>query len=138
MSRSLAVVVMLVLVAGGSSTSSPSPSRTVPAPVPAAGSPSPSVAFSPDDPPGTVACHLLAAAVRESTLMDPGVVDTIARAGQTADAPVGDAAQRLATAYAAAATAHGTDNEPDAVAAVSAAGADMSQVCDDSGLETVG
>jgi hypothetical protein len=77
-------------------------------------------------------------AVDDATLMQPGVVDVIARASATADAPVGDAAQRLASAYAAAAAARGTDTEPDAVAAVSAAGADMSQVCADSGLDTVG
>ena len=70
--------------------------------------------------------------------MTPAVVDGIARAASTADAPIADAAQRLAAAYAGAVAARGTENEPDAVAAVSAAGGEMSTVCKESGLETVG
>jgi hypothetical protein len=70
--------------------------------------------------------------------MDPGVVDAIVRASRTADAPVADAAERLAASYASAVAAHGSESEPDAIAAVSVAGADMTKVCDDSGLDTVG
>lgn len=98
----------------------------------------------PDDPsatedvPGALACRALIAAVRDGTLMGPGVVDEITRAGTTADAPVADAAQRLAAAYAGAVRARDTESEPDAVAGVSAAGAEMAGVCGESGLETVG
>jgi hypothetical protein len=70
--------------------------------------------------------------------MEPGVVDHIATAASTADAPVADAAQRLAAAYAKATTSKGTSQEPDAVAAVSAAAADMAGVCAESGLESAG
>lgn len=91
-----------------------------------------------DDPPGTITCARLAAAITDASLMTPGVIDEIARTSATADAPVADAAQRLVTAYADAAAAVGTTMEPDAVAAVSAAAADMSGVCADSGLQTVG
>jgi hypothetical protein len=70
--------------------------------------------------------------------MDAGVVDAIVRASRTADAPVADAAERLAAAYASAVAAHGQESEPDAIAAVSVAGADMTSVCADSGLDTVG
>ncbi|WP_189079021.1 hypothetical protein [Mangrovihabitans endophyticus] len=90
------------------------------------------------DAPGVDACSLLKRAVDEGTLMEPGVVDAIVRISGRADAPVADAGRRLAAAYASAAGAHGTEDEPDAVAGVSAAGADMSSVCTDSGLETVG
>ena len=85
----------------------------------------------PDDTPGLNACGALKAAVADATLMTPGVVDAVVRASATADAPIVDAAQRLAVAYAAATAAAGTDTEPDAVAAVSAAGADMTTVCAD-------
>ena len=91
-----------------------------------------------DDPPGSLACAALQRAVTKATLMDTGVVDTIVRASRTADAPVADAAERLAAAYASAVAAHGLEAEPDAIAAVSVAGADMTEVCDDSGLDTVG
>ena len=91
-----------------------------------------------DDPPGTITCHKLAAAVANAALMEPGVVDDIVAASSTADAPVADSAHRLAATYASALTAKGSAGEPDAIAAVSAAGADMSGVCADSGLETVG
>ncbi len=107
--------------------SSPSPAAPVPA--------DPSAT---EDVPGTLACRSLIAAVREGTLMSPGVVEEITRAGSTADAPIADSAQRLAAAYTTAVSARGTENEPDAVAAVSAAGAEMSTVCGESGLETVG
>ncbi len=107
----------------------------------------PSVASSavvPDDPaatedvPGALACRTLIVAVRDGTLMTPGVVDGIVQASTAADAPIAEAAQRLAAAYAGAVSAAGTESEPDAVAAVSAAGVEMSTVCDESGLETVG
>ncbi|HEY0001383.1 MAG TPA: hypothetical protein VGB74_13070 [Actinoplanes sp.] len=91
-----------------------------------------------DEPPGTITCTLLGEAVSAATLMDPGVIDSIVAAASTADAPVADAAQRLATAYAAALTSRGAEGEPDAVAAVSAAATDMSGVCADSGLRSVG
>jgi hypothetical protein len=91
-----------------------------------------------DDPPGSMACGELQDAVTGATLMEAGVVDRIVRYSGTADAPVADSAQRLAVAYAAAVAAHGSDNEPDAVAAVSVAGADMTKICDESGLDTVG
>ena len=107
-------------------------------PTPAVSAPVPADPSATDDVPGTLACRALIAAVREGTLMGPGVVDEITRAGSTADAPIAEAAQRLAAAYAGAVAARGTESEPDAVAAVSAAGADMTTVCDDSGLETVG
>jgi hypothetical protein len=102
-----------------------------PAPVPA----DPSAT---DDVPGTLACRALIDAVRDGTLMTPGVVDGIAQASSTADAPIANSAERLAAAYGKAVSAQGTDGEPDAVAAVSAAGAEMSTVCNESGLETVG
>ncbi len=91
-----------------------------------------------DDPPGTLACAALARAIAESSLMNAGVVDGIVRAAATADAPVADAADRLATAHASAVTAAGAESEPDAVAAVGAAASDMASVCSDSGLQTVG
>ena len=107
------------------------PAATLSAPVPA----DPSAT---EDVPGALACRTLIDAVREGTLMSPGVVDAVARAGSTADAPIAEAAQRLAAAYAGAVGAQGTEGEPDAVAAVSVAGAEMTTVCDESGLETVG
>ncbi|SNY30401.1 hypothetical protein [Paractinoplanes atraurantiacus] len=91
-----------------------------------------------DDPPGTLTCTALAAAVADASLMQDGVVDGIVGASSTADAPVADAAQALAVAYTQASASKGTESEPDAVAAVSAAAADMVQVCADSGLQTVG
>ena len=91
-----------------------------------------------DEPPGKLACKSLSGAVDAATLMNPGVVDGIVRASGTADAPVADAAQRLAVAYAAAVNAHGTDGEPDAVAGVSVAGADMIKICQESGLDAAG
>ncbi|HEV7961174.1 MAG TPA: hypothetical protein VGP57_01420 [Actinoplanes sp.] len=127
---------VLLVAAGGAGCSADAPPAAAPS---AAATPSPSASVTEvDDPPGTITCHKLAEAVTTATLMDPGVVDGIVAASSTADAPVADSAHRLATAYASALTARGTDGEPDAIAAVSAAGADMSGVCDDSGLETVG
>ena len=89
-------------------------------------------------PPGTETCAELGTAVSEATLMQPGIVDRIVAASAPADAPVADAARRLATAYAAAIAAKGAAREPDAVAAVSAAAADMDGVCNESGLESSG
>ena len=127
MPRSLAVVLVVLLLSGCSAEVEPD--------VSAAPSAGPTAI---DDPPGSLTCGALLSAVNGATLMTPGVVDAIARASSTADAPVADSAQRLAAAYAGAVAAHGTGNEPDAVAAVSAAGADMTRVCDDNALATVG
>lgn len=91
-----------------------------------------------DEPPGSLTCGELKTAVNGATLMEPGVVDGIVRISSTADAPVADSARRLAVAYASAVAAHGSEGEPDAIAAVSMAGAEMTQVCVDSGLDTVG
>src|SRR3954447_14161817 len=137
-----AVPLLFVILAGGATavagcSRSPQPLVTPsagPSPVPTAGDGLPVA----DEPPGTATRHLLRAAVTSATLMDPGVVEAIAKASSTADAPVAESAQRLAAAYAAAVTAKGSDTEPDAVAAVSASGVAMSSVCDDSGLDTVG
>jgi hypothetical protein len=91
-----------------------------------------------DDPPGTATCGLVGLAVRDATLMQPGNVNAIVSASHTTGGPVGEAAKRLAAAYASALAAHGTDGEPDAVAAVSAAAVDMTDACKRSGLDTVG
>jgi len=91
-----------------------------------------------DDPPGTATCALLADAIGKANLMQDGIVDGIVAASSTADAPVADAAQRLAGTYRTAVEASGQASEPDAIADVSAAAADMSSVCADSGLRTVG
>lgn len=88
--------------------------------------------------PGTRTCADLTTAITQATLMEPGVVDRIVKASSTADAPVADAARRLSAAYAKATTSKGTAQEPDAVAAVSAAAADMAGVCAESGLESAG
>jgi hypothetical protein len=90
------------------------------------------------DPPGSAGCARLAVAVEAGSLMDAGVVDGIVDVSRTADAPLADAAERLEVAYRAAAAANGKSDEPDKVAAVSAAASDMSGVCADSGLQTVG
>ncbi len=121
----------VLLAAAGCGRSAPE------AAAPTVASPSPSTSVF-DDPPGTLTCAALSASIAASSLMNPGVVDTIVRTSGTADAPVADAAQRLATAYNSAISAAGTEQEPDAVAAVGAAASDMSTVCSDSGLKTVG
>jgi hypothetical protein len=113
----------------------PNPAEQVPADPPEQVPADPSAT---EDIPGTVACGALTAAVRDATLMTPGVVDAIVSASGTADAPIAESAQRMATAYASAVAERGTDSEPDAVAAVSAAAAEMSTVCSESGLEAVG
>jgi hypothetical protein len=152
MARLVHFAVVLALLAGGCSPGSTGSSRDDsagdgPSPAPVApgsaaapggdaeGDPSASTALV-DDPPGLITCGQVVAALRDGTLMDPGVVDRIAAAGSTADAPVADAASALAGAYAAALTEAGRPGEPDAVAAVSAAAADMSGVCADSGLDS--
>lgn len=132
MHRLLSPVLALVMLAGGCSREAPrTPEATASAPIPA----DPSAT---EDVPGEVACRALVAAVRDATLMNPGIVDAIAAAAVTADAPIADAGRRLADAYRTATAARGTDTEPDAVAAVSATGAEMSRVCQESGLDTVG
>jgi hypothetical protein len=70
--------------------------------------------------------------------MTAGVVDGIVAASATADAPLADAAHRLGDAYVAAIAARNKADEPDKIAAVGAAASDMSGVCADSGLQTVG
>jgi hypothetical protein len=70
--------------------------------------------------------------------MNPGVVTDITAAAATADAPVLEAAQALSAAYTEAVAAHGTDAEPDAIAAVSAAAAELTRICAASGLEVAG
>ncbi len=129
---------MLGLFLAGCADSAVPEATTIPSP--AALSPSPDVPASaqPDDPPGSVACARLAQAIADASLMDDGVVAGVAAVSATADAPIADAAERLATAYAEAVAARSTDVEPDAVAAVSAAAADMAGVCSDSGLSTTG
>ncbi|MFF5084296.1 hypothetical protein ACFY36_45240 [Actinoplanes sp. NPDC000266] len=123
----------LLVPAGCSSKPAPTPA------VSTAATSAPSAAAEiADDPPGTLTCTALAAAVADASLMQEGVVDGIVNVSATADAPVADAAQALAVAYTQASASEGTESEPDAVAAVSAAAADMAQVCADSGLQTVG
>jgi hypothetical protein len=129
--RSLTAVLLLVLLALGASCSDEPDPRT-------GAEPSPSPSAPADDPPGALTCGQVVTAVREGTLMVPGVVMDIAAASATADAPVADAAQRLSAAYAAAVKAEGRDEEPDAIAAVSAAGAEMAKACATAGLETAG
>ena len=134
MPRLLSALSVSVLLAG-SVTSGCSEATPAPAPKPAASS----LAAAPvDEPPGTVACGKAVDAVRDATLMNPGVITDITTASETADAPVADAAQTLAQAYTKAVEAHGTEEEPDAVATVSAAAAELVKICGDSGLETAG
>ena len=117
-------------------TAAPTPA---PAALPATtGSASSSTSAEIDDPPGMTACQLLLEAVGGAALMQPGVVNAIESASTTADAPIAEAAHRLASLYASAVAAKGGESEPDAVAAVSAAGTEMSEVCAASGLGTVG
>ncbi|MGA5304553.1 hypothetical protein ACPCHT_31900 [Nucisporomicrobium flavum] len=127
--------VLAALLAGCSTPAAP-PSPTPPAPAASPARP-PSAAVA-DDPPGSVACGKISEAVREGTLMQPGVVSDVGRSTATADAPVADAAVRLQQAYDRAVAAQGRDDEPDRVAAVSAAAAQMVSVCADSGLATAG
>lgn len=134
-SRSAFLLLMLLLVFGGgcSGNDDGQPAPAIP-PVTAA----PEDLRATDDQPGLRACEALSAAVQDGTLMEPEVVATIVTSAGSADGPVADAAQRLGAAHTSATAAQGTGGEPDAVAAVSAAGAEMLQVCDESGLQTVG
>lgn len=130
----LATAAVLAFLAGCGADAGPTGARTpVFTPATVAGS-----ASAAADPAGVQACDLLKQSISQATLMEPGVVDAIGLAAGQADAPVADAARRLATAYAAAVAARGAAGEPDAVAAVSAAGAEMTRTCTDAGLETVG
>jgi hypothetical protein len=113
-------------------------SGTGPKPVAASLAPSPASLAAADEPPGTIACGRIAEAVEAATLMQPGVITCVNASTATADAPVADAAARLQQAYEQAVKAQGSEDEPDLVAAVSAAAADMVSVCADSGLETAG
>jgi hypothetical protein len=132
MIRSLAVMVALATLAGCSSgTPGASPAgRSLPNVTTASS--------APDQPPGAAACSLLVTAVKDATLMEPGVAEAIAAASRSGTPTVAAAGARLETAYATAVASRGGDGEPDAVAAVSAAGADMATTCADAGLETVG
>jgi len=144
MARRLPAVVPSVLIAGFVAAGCSVDDRGTPAPTPAPvvappnASGQPNLSAPVDDPPGAMTCGRVVRAVRDATLMVPGVVTDVVQASDTADAPVADAAQRLSARYTAAVAAHGTDGEPDAVAAVSAAAAEMVDVCADSGLETTG
>jgi hypothetical protein len=144
--RSLSAFPLSVLIAGsllaaGTVVGCSSPSARPASAPPASPSPSraPAASAAPvDEPPGAIACDKAVRAVSDASLMNPGVIADITTASGTADAPVADAAQVLSTAYTRAVAAHGTDAEPDAVAAVSAAAAELVAICGDSGLETVG
>ena len=137
------LVVLIVGAACGLAGCSDDRPTVAPTPAPAAvrattGSASSTTSAEIDDPPGMTACQLLLDAVGGAALMQPGVVDAIESASTTADAPIAEAAHRLASLYASAVAAKGGESEPDAVAAVSAAGTEMSEVCAASGLGTVG
>ena len=134
MIRSLPVVALTVLLVGCSGTEEPAPGP----PAAAASSGETGTVAGPDNPPGTRTCSLLVQGVRNASLMQPGVVDAVVAASRSADAPIADAARRLAAAYASAVAARNTQEEPDAIANVSAAGAEMAGVCNDAGLESTG
>jgi hypothetical protein len=129
MFRSISGALLLVLLSGCGGAD-PSP--------PAGTATAPSAGATAGEAPGTAACALLKAAIDEGSLMQPGVADAVVAASVTTNQPVAAAGQRLGAAYAAAVASHDTEGEPDAVAAVSAAGADMKTVCVDEGLETAG
>src|SRR3954469_19809072 len=74
-----------------------------------------------DNPPGSIACGRLAAAIAAGSFMTSGVVDGIVAASATADAPLANAARRLGDAYRAAVASHDRADEPDKIGAVSAA-----------------
>ncbi|HEX5198860.1 MAG TPA: hypothetical protein VFW27_02870 [Actinoplanes sp.] len=129
----LALVLACLLLAGcGRSPSTPERSPSV---IPSTASTWPSPV---DDPPGSLACARLAAAMDAGSFLTAGVVDEIVTASADADAPLADAAARLGDAYRAAVAAHDKADEPDKVAAVGAAASDMSDVCRASGLQTAG
>jgi hypothetical protein len=103
------------------------------------GEPLPSVIEgSADDAPGSIACARLAVAIKGGSFMIPGVTDEIVAAAASADAPLADAARRLGDAYRAAVASKNKADEPDKIAAVAVAASDMSGVCAESGLLTVG
>jgi hypothetical protein len=136
MPRLLSPLLLSVLLAGSVVSGCSKPVEELATPVM---STAPSATAAPvDEPPGTIACGKAVSAVRDATVMNPGVVAGITTAAGTADAPVADVAQALSQAYTQAVAAHGTDDEPDAVAAVSAAAAELVRICGDSGLETAG
>jgi hypothetical protein len=138
MPRSLPALLLPALIVGSSLAACSNPAAE-PQPAPPSAAPAPAASTAaPDDPPGTIACGKAVGAVREATLMNPGVITAITAAAGTADAPVADAAQRLSEAYTKAVAAHNKDTEPDAIAAVSAAAAELVAICNDSGLETAG
>ncbi|MFC7532543.1 hypothetical protein [Actinoplanes sp. GCM10030250] len=125
-------------VGGGAGNGAPEPAPgAVASPSGSAAPTTSSDAAQIDDPPGLITCREVAAALRDATLLDDGVVDRIRDTSATADAPVTDAATALAEAYTKAVAARGSADEPDAVAAVSAAAVEMSEVCGDSGLESI-
>ncbi|MEV6487571.1 hypothetical protein AB0M20_02870 [Actinoplanes sp. NPDC051633] len=132
--RLLTVVIACAAGLAGCSADEPA----APPPASARSAPVPADPPATEDVPGTLTCGALASAINDATLMNPGVVDAIVAASASADAPIADAARRLSDAYKSAVSSAGTDDEPDAVAAVSAAGAEMSTVCGESGLDTVG
>jgi hypothetical protein len=119
----------------GAGCADPSEAPAIPSPPSAATSASLAPA---DDPPGALACGEAVRAVRDATLMNPGVITDITNAAGTADAPIAAAALRLSAAYTVALAAHDKDTEPDAIAAVSGAAAELVELCSDSGLQTAG
>ena len=91
-----------------------------------------------DSPLGVLACARSTAAIDAGSFRTPGVVDEIVAASATADAPLADAARRLGNAYGAASASANKADEPDKIAAVGTVASDMSGVCAESGLRTVG
>jgi hypothetical protein len=137
MLRSLSVVALSLLVGtalAGCGDDTPVATPTTPAPQISA-----FVSVGPTEArPGSAACALLVQAIEDATLMQPGVADAVVAASQSGDEDVAAEGRRLGAAYAAAISSRGTDGEPDAVAAVSAAGADMRALCVRAGLATAG
>lgn len=131
-------LMLLVLLAGLTGCGGHTGSAVSPVAPPVSSAAATSAAATSADEAGRQACDLLKQAVDGATLMNPGVVQAIRAASSAADAPMSDAAGRLLMAYTTAVAAHGRDNEPDAVAAVSRAAVEMKQTCADAGLETVG
>ena len=132
------ITAVIVCAAGLSGCSGDEPSASAPPPASESSAPAVADPSATEDVPGELTCGALAAAINDATLMNPGVVDAIVAAASSADAPIADAARRLSDTYRSARASAGTEDEPDAVAAVSVAGAEMSDVCGESGLDTVG
>ncbi|WP_433375854.1 hypothetical protein ACQPZX_06740 [Actinoplanes sp. CA-142083] len=124
------VLVLACLLLAGCGPAGVSPSVVLSA--------SPAVSSPAGDPPGSLACARLSAAMDAGSFLTAGVVDEIVAGTADADAPLADAAGRLGDAYRAAIAASGKADEPDKVAAVGAAASDMSDVCVASGLRTAG